>query len=186
MRVITGSARGVRLLTPDGMETRPTSDKVKEALFSIIQFEIEGRRALDLFAGTGQLGVEALSRGAKSCVFVDERDEAVKLVQENLRRAKLAEAARVVRSDYLAYLGACREKFDLIFLDPPYAEVFLENSLRKISEIDILSPGGIIICERPTEKADLPRLTGYSYSRDYRYGKTFLTVCRRESPREAL
>jgi len=186
MRVITGSARGVRLQTPDGMQTRPTADKVKEALFSIIQFEIEGRRILDLFAGTGQLGIEALSRGAKHCVFVDERADAVKLVQENLRRTRLEGLAQVIRSDYLAYLASARGPFDVIFLDPPYAEKFLENSLRKISEIDILSRGGIIICERPTEKASLRPIPGYSCSKDYRYGKTFLTVFRKEESAEAL
>lgn len=186
MRVITGSARGVRLKTPDGMLTRPTAEKVKEALFSMIQFEIEGRRVLDLFAGTGQLGIEALSRGAQNCVFVDERSDAVKLVQENLRRARLEDRAEVVRSDYLAYLSAARKRFDLIFLDPPYAEKFLENSLRKISEIDILSMGGIIICERPTEKAILCRFPGYSVSKDYRYGKTYLTVLRKIGSAEAL
>ena len=137
MRVITGSARGVRLLTPDGLNTRPTSDRVKEGLFSVIQFEIEGRRILDLFAGTGQLGIEALSRGASSAVFVDQSPAAVKLVKENLRRAGMEKVGRVFQSDYEYFLKNCRESFDIIFLDPPYAEKFLENALKTISEIDI-------------------------------------------------
>ena len=101
MRVITGKARGVVLKTPDGMHTRPTSDRVKEALFSIIQFEIPTAKVLDLFGGTGQLGIEALSRGASSATFVDEREDACALIRENLRRTKLAQDATVVRADYL-------------------------------------------------------------------------------------
>ncbi|MBQ3215346.1 MAG: 16S rRNA (guanine(966)-N(2))-methyltransferase RsmD, partial [Oscillospiraceae bacterium] len=123
MRVITGKARGVTLKTPTGLQTRPTTDRVKEALFSIIQFDIPGAQVLDLFGGTGQLGIEALSRGAKSAVFVDERDDSCSLIKENLRRTQMSQDAKVVRSDYLAYLQRCRGKFDIIFLDPPYAEV---------------------------------------------------------------
>ena len=179
MRVITGKARGVQLKTPEGMLTRPTTDRVKEALFSIINFEIPGAKVLDLFGGTGQLGIEALSRGAKSAVFVDAREEACKLIRENLKRTKLEQNAAVVRSDYLDYLGRCREQFNIIFLDPPYAEVFLENSLNRITEIDILQSNGIIVTERPLGK-ELPwELAGYTRSRDYKYGKTLLTIYRK-------
>ena len=129
MRVITGKARGVNLKTPDGMQTRPTTDRVKEALFSIINFDIPGAKVLDLFGGTGQLGIEALSRGAASAVFVDAREESCRLIRENLKRTKLEGEGKVVRSDYLEYLSRCREQFDIILLDPPYAEVFLENAL---------------------------------------------------------
>ena len=121
MRVITGKARGVQLKTPDGMLTRPTTDRVKEALFSIIQFELPGARVLDLFGGTGQLGIEAISRGAKEAVFVDAREDACKLIRENLKRTKMEQAGKVIRSDYLDYLKRCRETFDIILLDPPYA-----------------------------------------------------------------
>ena len=180
MRVITGKARGVTLKTPEGMHTRPTADRVKEALFSIIQFEVPSARILDLFGGTGQLGIEALSRGAKSAVFVDEREDACRLIKENLRRTKLEQEGRVVRSDYLAYLKTCRERFDIIFLDPPYAEVFLENSLKQITEIDILQSGGIIVAERPLGK-DLPwEFSGFTRSKDYKYGKTLLTLYRKD------
>ena len=150
MRVITGKARGVQLKTPDGMTTRPTADRVKEALFSIIQFEIPGAKVLDLFGGTGQLGIEALSRGAKSAIFVDAGEPACKLIRENLRRTKLEADAKVIRSDYLEYLKRCRENFNIIFLDPPYAEVFLENALNCIGEIDILQSGGIEARKRKT------------------------------------
>jgi len=180
MRVITGKARGIALKTPDGVQTRPTTDRVKEALFSIIQFEIPGARVLDLFGGTGQLGIEALSRGAASAVFVDAREEACRLIKENLRRTKLEENALVVRSDYLDYLKRCKETFQIILLDPPYAEVFLEKSLKLITEIDILQSGGIIIAERPLGK-DLPWLfDGFTRSKDYKYGNTLLTVYRKD------
>ena len=180
MRVITGKARGVVLKTPAGMATRPTADRVKEAMFNIIQFEIPAARVLDLFGGTGQLGIEALSREAKSAVFVDERDDACKLIRENLKRTKLEQFGKVVRSDYMAYLKNCREKFDIILLDPPYAEVFLENSLKMITEIDILQSGGIIVTERPLGK-ELPwEFPGYTRSRDYKYGNTLITIYKKQ------
>ena len=180
MRVITGKARGVVLKTPDGMATRPTTDRVKEALFSIIQFDIPAAKVLDLFGGTGQLGIEALSRGAKSAVFVDEREDACRLIRENLKRTKLEQDARVVRSDYMAYLRSCKESFDIILLDPPYAEVFLENSLKMITEIDILRTGGIIVAERPLGKELSWEIPGYSRSRDYKYGNTLITKYKKQ------
>ena len=180
MRVITGKARGVQLKTPDGLKTRPTTDRVKEALFSIIHFDLPGAEVLDLFGGTGQLGIEAISRGAKRAVFVDSGDAACKLIRENLKRARMEQEGRVVRSDYLEYLGKCREQYDIIFLDPPYAEVFLENALKRITEIDILRSGGIIVAERPLGK-ELPwEFDGYTRSRDYKYGKVLLTIYRKD------
>lgn len=176
MRVVTGKARGVLLKTPEGMQTRPTADRVKEAMFSIVNFDIPGASVLDLFAGTGQLGIEALSRGAKSAVFVDAREDACKIVRENLRRTKMENQAKTVRSDYLEYLKRCREKFDIILLDPPYAEVFLETALKTIGEIDILQSGGIIITERPLGKELLLDFDGFARSKDYKYGNTLLTL----------
>lgn len=179
MRVITGKARGIQLKTPDGMQTRPTADRVKEALFSIINFDIPGANVLDLFGGTGQLGIEALSRGAKSAVFVDAREDACRLIRENLKRTKLEKEGRVIRSDYMDYLKRCREKFNIILLDPPYAETYLENALNRITEIDILETDGIIVTERPLGK-DLPwEFDGYDRSRDYKYGKTLITLYRK-------
>ena len=179
MRVITGKARGVVLKTPEGLQTRPTADRVKEALFSIIQFDLPGAKVLDLFGGTGQLGIEALSRGAESAVFVDAGEPACRLIKENLKRTRLENFAKVVRSDYLQYLQHCKDKFDIIFLDPPYAEVFLEKSLKMITEIDILQSGGIIVAERPVEKKLELELAGYTRSRDYKYGKTLLAIYRK-------
>jgi 16S rRNA (guanine(966)-N(2))-methyltransferase RsmD len=180
MRVITGTARGVALKTPEGMDTRPTADRVKEALFSIIQFELPGATVLDLFGGTGQLGIEALSRGAKSCVFVDAGEPACKLIRENLKRTRLEKEGTVVRADYLEYLSRCRETYDIVFLDPPYAEVFLENALKKLTEIDILQTGAIIVAERPAGK-ELPwDFPGFTRSKDYKYGNTLLTLYRKD------
>ena len=179
MRVISGKARGISLMTPKGELTRPTADRVKEALFSIIQFDLPGAKVLDLFGGTGQLGIEAISRGAKHAVFVDAREDACRLIKENLKRTKLEVDGTVIRSDYLQYLNRCKEKFDIIILDPPYAEVFLENALNIITEIDVLQSGGIIIAERPLGK-DLPwEFEGFSRSKDYKYGQILLTIYRK-------
>ena len=161
------------------MDTRPTTDKVKESLFNIIQFEIEGRRVLDLFGGTGQLGIEALSRGADHCTFVDMRKEAAALIRENLRLTGLSERSRVVQGDALSFLSSCGEKFDVILLDPPYHTELLEKSVERITEFDILREHGIMICESAAER-QLPALPPpYERGRGYRYGKIRLTVCRR-------
>ena len=180
MRVIAGTARGITLKTPEGMQTRPTIDRVKEALFSIIHFDLPGAKVLDLFGGTGQLGIEALSRGAVSATFVDQAEPACRLIKENLRRAKFENVGKVIRGDYLEYLSRCRENYDIILLDPPYAEVFLENALKRITEIDILRSGGIIVAERPLGK-DLPwDFPGYTRSKDYKYGQILLTLYRKD------
>ena len=161
------------------MDTRPTTDKVKESLFNIIQFEIEGRRVLDLFGGTGQLGIEALSRGADHCTFVDMRKEAAALIRENLRLTGLSERSRVVQGDALSFLSSCGEKFDVILLDPPYHTELLDKSVKRITEFDILREHGIMICESAAER-ELPALPPpYERGREYRYGKIRLTVCRR-------
>lgn len=176
MRVIAGTCRGRRLLEPEGRDVRPTTDKVKESLFNIIQFDIEGRRVLDLFAGTGQLGIEALSRGAGECVFVDASRDSLRLVKENLRRCGLQ--GTVVQGDALGCL--CRgERFDLIFLDPPYDSGLEARAMELIREFDILSKGGIMVCESRADAA-LP-LPGSAYGavKTYRYGKIKLTVITR-------
>lgn len=178
MRVITGTARGTKLKTPEGMLTRPTTDRVKEALFNIIQFDIAGD-VLDLFAGTGQLGIEALSRGATRAVFVDHRQDAAALVRENLRRTHFEDRGEVVCADFTQYLARCRRKFRLIFLDPPYAEKSLETAIQRLSEIDILSDGGIIITERPLGKPLAEEFPGLTRSKDYHYGKTTITLLRK-------
>lgn len=179
MRVITGSARGRRLKELEGLETRPTTGKVKEALFSVIQFDIEGRRVLDLFAGTGQLGIEALSRGAECAVFVERRRDALQVIRENLEACGMTDKARVVNGDAMSYLQS-GEKFDLIFLDPPYASGLLEQALEEIVRFDICRRHGIIVAESAADKT-LPPLAGpYALYREYRYGKIKLTVYHRD------
>lgn len=178
MRVITGTARGRRLLEPEGMDIRPTTDMVKEAMFNIVQFDIEGRRVLDLFAGTGQLGIEALSRGAAEAVFVDESAKSLKIVRANLERCCLA--GRVEQSDSIAFLHRAG-KFDLVFLDPPYDSDLLEKALEVIQNVDILNDGGIIVCESRREKS-LPELDApYRQTLSRRYGKVCLTVYKKDT-----
>jgi len=181
MRVITGTARGRRLKDLPGLDIRPTTDKVKESIFNIVQFDIEGRRVLDLFAGTGQLGIEALSRGAESCTFVDQRREAAAVVRENAAHCGFSDRSRVVQGDSTAFLTGCREKFGLVFLDPPYASGLLERSLELISKIDIVAGNGIIVCESAAESV-LPELAApYEKGREYRYGKIKLTLYQRRA-----
>ena len=178
MRVITGSARGRKLKTPENYDIRPTTDNVKESVFNIIQFDIEGRRVLDLFAGTGQLGIECLSRGASSAVFVDQSREAVKIVKENLKACGLT--GTVVQADAMSFLRTCG-KFDIIFVDPPYDSDLYESVLNTVNSIDILSDGGIIICESRRERA-LPEMTApYKKRREYTYGKVKLCIYTKEN-----
>ena len=171
MRVITGTARGRKLQTPAGTAVRPTSDMVKEAVFSIIQFEVEGARVLDLFAGSGQMGIEALSRGARSCVFVDNAKDSLAAVRENLRSCNLAHSARVMAGDALSFLRQYQgEPFDIVFVDPPYAGELSAGALSALSPH--ISPSGIVLCEADRDVA-LPEIVGsLILKKQYRYGKT--------------
>ena len=181
MRVITGIARGRKLKEPAGMETRPTTDRVKEGIFSSIQFELEGRRVLDLFGGTGQMGIEAISRGAAHCTFVDLRKDAVAVIRENLSLTGFSQQARVVQGDALAFLSRCRETFDVIFLDPPYESGLLEKTMELVTTIDIVSENGIIVCENGSN-AGWPMVSPpYRMQKEYRYGKIKTAVYRRLS-----
>ncbi len=178
MRVITGSARGRRLKTPENYDIRPTTDNVKESVFNIIQFDIEGRQVLDLFAGTGQLGIECLSRGAAGAVFVDRDREAVRIIKDNLKTCGMK--ATVLQEDSISFLNHCG-KFDVIFIDPPYDSDLYESALKIINLVDILSEGGIIICEARREKM-LPEMTEpYRKRREYNYGKVKICIYTKES-----
>ena len=173
MRVITGTARGRKLKEPAGMDIRPTTDQVKEAIFNICQFDVEGRRVLDLFGGTGQLGIEAKSRGAGEVVIVDQSREAIALIRENVKRSGLALTVR--QAEALSFLSGCGS-FDLIFLDPPYDSELVKNALERIKTFDILSKGGIIICETRTETVLPEPEPPYRKVREYRYGRVKLTT----------
>ncbi|MBE6876899.1 MAG: 16S rRNA (guanine(966)-N(2))-methyltransferase RsmD [Ruminococcus sp.] len=175
MRVITGKARGIRLKTLEGLDVRPTTDRVKEGMFSAIQFEISGARVLDLFAGSGQLGIEALSRGAKQSVFVDQSAESLNIVKENLKKTSLIDFAEVHQKSAEQYIRLCPdESFDLIFLDPPYRNQILEKILPEISRI--LRPGGKIIAEHEIN-CNLPEeISNLLLQKNYFYGKITVSV----------
>lgn len=149
MRIITGSARGTKLDTLEGETTRPTTDKVKEAVFSMIQFDIEGRAVLDLFAGSGQLALEALSRGAARATLIDQSRDAVAIITANAKKTHLYEKCRISTADYTSFIrgAAGRDKYDIVFLDPPYNSGLLSASLNALSNADILNTGAYIICE---------------------------------------
>ncbi len=147
MRIITGSARGIHLDTLEGETTRPTSERLKEALFSMIQFDIEGRRVLDLFGGSGQLGLEALSRGADSATFIDSSRDAADIIMTNAKKCKLFDKCRISCMDALAYLRSVSGSFDIIFIDPPYASGLVPEVLKLIAEGGVLAEGGVIVCE---------------------------------------
>ena len=140
MRVITGSARGRVLLPVAGMDVRPTTDKVKEAVFSAIQFEVEGARVLDLFCGSGQMGIEALSRGAQSCVFVDSSRASQDVTKKNLTTTGLMKQARVAAMDYQMFLKSSKDTFDLVFLDPPYSTPPLHQPLPLLPPRPLVAP----------------------------------------------
>ena len=174
MRIITGKARGRKLKEPTDQAIRPTTSMVKEAIFNIVQFDIEGRRVLDLFAGTGQLGLEALSRGAKSCDFVDSTRAHIGLVKENIKAADL-DGGQVFLSDAKSFLQRA-ERYDLIFLDPPYDFKGLDQIIQDIVRFDILNKNGIMVCETKWEQ-DMPDVSApYEKVREYRYGKVKVTV----------
>ena len=178
MRVISGTAGGRQLKSLPGDAVRPTADHVKEALFNILQFEMEGRRVLDLFGGTGQLGIEALSRGAREAVFTDQSKNSVSLIRENLKRCGMK--ASVLQTDALSYLNR-GEKFDIIFVDPPYDAGLYAPVLSRINDVDNLNEGGIIICESRAKEVLPDLLLPYRLLRRRRYGSMALTFYTRSS-----
>lgn len=182
MRIITGSARGALLCAPDGMHTRPTADKTKQAMFNILQGDLEGRTVLDLFGGSGQLGLEAASRGAASVTIVEQDRKAQQVIAKNLQVCRLEAVCRLVCSDAYGYLK--RQKpgsVDLVFLDPPYGGALLNQALEEITRIDIMRPGGIIVCEYAAEDVLLPLSPPYFMGKTYRYGRICLAVVERGS-----
>lgn len=149
MRIITGSARGTKLATLEGDATRPTTDRVKEALFSMIQFDIEGRNILDLFGGCGQLALEALSRGAAKATIIDQSRDATNIIIENAKKTHLFDRCRISTADYTSFIrgAAKKEKYDIIFLDPPYNTGLLHASLKALHDAELFAPGAYIVCE---------------------------------------
>ena len=183
MRVISGSARGLKLASPEGLDTRPTLDRVKEALFSILAPELRGAAVLDLFAGSGALGIEALSRGGERAVFVDKSPKAVAVIKKNLESSRLRERATILERDSLDYLRDCGGGFDLIFLDPPYGGGLYERALGLIAEKKLLSPGGAVAAEWD-EAVGAPAFPeGFVREKDRRYGRVHISILRLKDER---
>ena len=155
MRIITGKARGIRLATLEGENTRPTSERAKEAVFSMLQFEIEGREVLDLFAGSGQMGLEAVSRGASCAVLVDKAKDAAAVISKNIEKTKLGDSCRLFCADVNDYIrtSAGRRKFDIVFIDPPYALHAVPATLEALLKAGLLKPTSTVVCE--SEESDV-------------------------------
>ena len=189
MRIIAGSARRRPLDTLDGDDiTRPTSERVKEGLFSAIQFELEGRRVLDLFSGSGQLALEALSRGAESAVLIDGNVKAVEIIKKNARSTELIGKCKIMRADYSEYLKSATtkgEKFDLVFLDPPYSKNVKDEVVKKITRAGILNPGAIVVCESEEDFfTEGESVYGLNFRRKYKYGRAYITIL--EMPEDGI
>lgn len=185
MRIITGSARGARLETLDGEEiTRPTPERVKEAVFNMLAFDLEGRRVLDLFAGSGQMGLEALSRGAASALFCDSNRQAVDVIKRNAQKTKLSSQARIVNSDYKSLIRSLegKEQFDIILLDPPYAMNLVQDAIDRILRAGIASERAIFVCE--SDRKDPFSGEGLTLHRHNRYGRIYITVLLRGEENE--
>lgn len=181
MRIITGRARGIRLETLEGEMTRPTTERAKEAIFSRLQFEVEGRRVLDLFAGSGQMGLEAVSRGATHAVLVDQSKDAVAVIRKNAKRTRLEEDCTIVCSDFAAYLQARRGKdpFDLVFIDPPYPMNACRAAVEALLENRLLKPHGILVLESGEPHPlgeDTPLAARFEVLKEARYGKAYVTI----------
>ena len=175
VRIITGSKKGRKLITLEGDATRPTSERIKGAIFSSIQFDVENRRVLDLFAGSGQLGFEALSRGAESVTFVDSERDAMEIVKKNARDLDFFDVSKFSVADYRNYIrkASGRDKFDLVFIDPPYAMECCVDAAMRLREAELIIPGAIVVLESGTETVDVndPRLSGFEFVKSTAYGK---------------
>ena len=181
MRIITGTAKGKKLASLEGDATRPTSERIKEAIFSSIQFEVEGRRVLDLFAGSGQMGLEALSRGASSATFIDSSREAMEIVKQNARTTGFFDVSHFLVSDWRNYIrkASGREKFDLVFIDPPYAMECCLDAAAYLAKTELVMPGALLVLESGEEEIspEDERLFGYDVIKCTHYGKkTAVTV----------
>ena len=178
MRIITGTAKGETL---EGELTRPTGESTKEAIFSAIQCEIEGMAVLDLFAGSGQMGLEALSRGAVSAMFVDASPEAMAIVKSNAKKTKLFDLSRFLISDYRSYIrkAAGRDRWGLIFLDPPYASDAVGDAVRRILEADLAEDGAILVCESGKPYQPDPDLAPHLLPiKEQKYGVAYIHIFR--------
>ena len=187
MRIVTGTAKGRALETLEGELIRPTGAKVKEAVFSALQFDIEGRSFLDLFAGSGQMGLEALSRGARRAVFVDSSKDAIDLVKRNAKKTGLFDASHFLVSDFRSYIrkASGKESFNIIYIDPPYKEHWAKEAVRLILKAGIAAPHCIFIAESEEEDifdGDTPK--ELSILKKKRYGNSYVTVFTKKQTEE--
>lgn len=182
MRVITGSARGRVLETVDGLDVRPTTDKVKEAVFSSIQFEVEGARVLDLFCGSGQMGIEALSRGASFAVFVDSSKRSAEVAKKNLITTNLFKNSRVSAMDCKSFLMSTKETFDIAFMDPPYSKGLIDEALSLLE--NHMSEAGVILCEHDRNDVLPEELESFKRVKQYNYGRIAVSAYRRKAEEE--
>ncbi len=185
MRIITGSARGTKLQTLEGETTRPTAERVKEAIFSMIQFDLQDAEVLDLFAGSGQLGLEALSRGAAKAHLVDKSAEATAIIRANAQKTHLWDRCRLMTMDYADYLRGSKgqAKFDFVFLDPPYGSGFLQKALHLLADADILAEDAWIFAEEETDDifgGDEELESKYEIVKQSRYSRIHITVLKRK------
>ena len=180
MRIITGIARGVSLKTLEGERTRPTAEKVKEAIFSALQFDLEGRTFLDLFAGSGQMGLEALSRGASRAVFIDEAREAMEIVKANAKKTGFFEKSHFLVSDYRNYLrkAAGKEKFDIVFIDPPYAERIAMDAMARVVAAEMVKEGTLFVLESEEDLSGEALPEKITLQRAKKYGRAFVHIFR--------
>ena len=179
LRIITGTAKGKKIETLEGEATRPTSERIKEAVFSSIQFDVEGRRVLDLFAGCGQLGLESISRGAVSASFVDSSREAMEIVKRNAKFTGFFENCRYIVSDWRNYIrkASGKDKYDLVFIDPPYSMECCADAIARLVDADLLARGAIVVAESGTEDIDPGTLSGFEIIKSTHYGKkTFVNI----------
>ena len=184
MRVISGTARGKKLNSLEGMQTRPTLDRVKESIFNILQFNLKESKVLDLFSGSGALAIEALSRGAKSAVLCDNSYDAITIINKNLKETKLDEKAKVINEDYIHAMQNLSEesnKFDIIFLDPPYKSNYIIKSIKNIIELDLLKNDGIIVAETDDKNKieEIKNIKEIEVYDERKYG-TVLIICIRK------
>lgn len=177
MRIISGKARGIKLNTLEGDETRPTAERVKEAVFSMLQFELEGREVLDLFSGSGQMALEALSRGASHAVLVDRSKKAIGIIESNIQKTKLKEQCTVKNSDCIDFIRTNKgKKFDIIFIDPPYAANLYEPVLKELNTNDLLKPSTVIVCESDYDILSDELCSVYKIRKTSKYSKTIITL----------
>lgn len=175
MRIISGKHKGRKLLDFDGMDIRPTTDRVKESIFNLIQEYIPEADVLDMFCGSGALALEALSRGARSAVCIDKDKRSVDVAQKNVHNIGYTEQCRVLNMDCMEYAKICRKQFDIIFLDPPYNKGFIEPVMSSICRYHLLSQAGIIMLE--SDNTDFfGNADGFKILKQRKYGRTYITI----------